>query len=87
PSFLLSRGISVFSIHLFILVSVSLACVIAGLKIFEGKEILKNNFFWWEKCKLICNFWSVCWLVRIANVLTLVRWLFSSVYFFFRCVN
>ncbi len=29
---------------------------------------------WW----LFCNFWSVSWLVRIANVLTLVRWLYQG---------
>ena len=29
--------------------------------------------------KLFCNFWSVCWIVRIANVLGCVRWL---IYFY-----
>jgi hypothetical protein len=32
--------------------------VLVGLKIFEGKEILKNNFPEWQWWKLFCKLWS-----------------------------
>jgi len=51
--------------------------MLAVLEFLDGRNF-KNNFsFGWQRWKLFYNFWSVRWLVRIANVLTPVGW-FSS---------
>src|SRR5690554_6116298 len=42
----------------------------------EGEEIFFNSILSaWERWKLFCKLWSVLGLVRLANVLTPVRWL------------
>ena len=58
----------------------SLGCVVAYFLFSEGKEIFFNLILsGWERCKLFCKLWSVLGIVRLANVLTPVRWLFCIV--------
>jgi hypothetical protein len=57
--------------------SLCVGCAVAGLKIFEGKEILKNNFSWMGEveallqtlvCGLACSGLQMClhlWVVII----------------------
>ena len=67
--------------HYWVSLSFCVGCVSGVLFFFwsVGKNILKF-FLGAERWKLFCNFWSVRWLVRIANVLTPVRWLFMSLF-------
>jgi len=54
-----------------------LAAVFVGLRVgvflffLKPWKLFKNNFSLRWQSKLFCNFWSVRWLVRIANVLAL----------------
>jgi hypothetical protein len=45
----------------------------------RGEKILKF-FSGWKRWKLFCKLWSVRCFVRLANVLTPVRWLFVIVF-------
>ena len=51
-------------------------CVVAYFLFSEWEEIFFNSIFLGlERWKLFCKLWSVLGLVRLANVLTPVRWL------------
>jgi len=54
------------------------ACVLGVLFFLKRWKKYFEILFGLEGWKLFCNFCSVRWLVRIANVLTPVRWLFLS---------
>ena len=60
-----------------VIVFVVLVCAVGYFLFSEGEEIFFNSIFSaWERWKLFCKLWSVLGLVRLANVLTPVRWLF-----------
>ena len=51
-------------------------CAVEYFLFSEGEEIFFNSILSaWERWKLFCKLWSVHGLVRLANVLTPVRWL------------
>ena len=51
-------------------------CAVGYFLFSEGEEIFFNSIFLGsERWKLFCKLWSVLGLVRLANVLTPVRWL------------
>src|SRR5690606_28201630 len=72
---LVHRGCKPLSLLSFTVIVV-LVCAVAYFLFSEGEEIFFNSILSaWERWKLFCKLWSVLGLVRLANVLTPVRWL------------
>ena len=60
-------------------------CAVAYFLFSEGEEIFFNSILsGWERWKLFCKLWSVLGLVRLANVLTPVRWIVLIMTFLLR---
>ena len=62
-----------------------LVCAVAYFLFSEGEEIFFNSILSaWERWKLFCNLCPVLGLVRLANVLTPVRWIVLIMTFLLR---